>query len=342
MKKIFLAITISIYLQAVSAAEQVIHISIDGLYGSAIEILGDDSLPNFARMKDEGASTLAARTDVDFTDTLPNHTSQFTGRRVDAAFGGHGWWINFEVGTSVNLHTLAGQYITGIFDMVHDAGGLTSLFAGKDKFSVYVRSWDRTNGATDTNGVNNGKNKIDRYVLNADTATLVTDFIDDLKATVRQYAFIHIRDPDAAGHDNRWNWTVGSEYMNSIVGVDSYLGEILSFVESDINYKDSTTIILTSDHGGQENGFSHEPVTPESHIIPFYVWGDGVASGVNLYDVNVCSAAEPVGTTNPPYNVKLQPVRNGDAANLASRLLGFSTIPQSQIDTVVYLQNLDP
>jgi hypothetical protein len=176
-------------------------------------------------------------------------------------------------------------------------------------------------------------------VLNADTAALVTDFIDDLETTVRRYAFIHIRDPDAAGHDNNWNWTVGSEYMNSIVGVDSYLGEIISFVESDISYKDSTTVILTSDHGGQKNGLSHEPLAPESHIIPFYVWGHGVAPGVNLYDVNVCSAAKPAGTTNPPYNLTLQPIRNGDVANLTSRLLGLSTIPQSQIDTVVNLQN---
>ncbi len=327
---------IMLNIPAANAAERLIHISVDGLYADAIRILGPNRLPNFYRLSQEGVSTLAARTDFDYTDTLPNHASQLTGRPVKTA-AGHEWIINFDPGTPVTLHTLAKEYVASVFDRVHDAGKSTTLFASKDKFAVFDRSWNAIHGAADNDGIDNGPDKIDRYVFMRETGQLVSAFIADLQLSPRHYAFLHIRDPDSAGHSSAWDWTLGSDYMNSIIGVDVYLGQLLSLLDSDSNYRNKTVIILTSDHGGQEKATQHKPVSAESHVVPFYVWGAGVAANVSLYDLNRCTAQEPAAGDNPPHSATLQPIRNGDAANLAVGLLNLPAVSGSTIKTLRHI-----
>ena len=67
-------------------AERVIHVSIDGLRSDHVTPV---LMPNLTRLMAEGAWTLNARTDPAYTQTLPNHHSQFTGRPVYGAGGHH-------------------------------------------------------------------------------------------------------------------------------------------------------------------------------------------------------------------------------------------------------------
>jgi hypothetical protein len=59
-------------------------------------------------------------------------------------------------------------------------------------------------------------------------------------------------------------------------------------------------------------------------------------SGADLYALNPATRLNP-GTGRPDYSGPLQPVRNGEAANVALKLLGLGPVPGSTIDSA---QNL--
>src|SRR5262245_53960718 len=120
------------------AAEYVIHISVDGLHpGHLQRVVDAGEAPNFKRLETEGAWTANARTDFTHTITLPNHTCMLTGRPVLQPDGmpdtvHHGWTFNDNAPRTANLHTSGNQhagYIASVFDVVHDAGLSTALFA---------------------------------------------------------------------------------------------------------------------------------------------------------------------------------------------------------------------
>jgi len=104
--------------------QHVVLVSVDGLNPQAITQLGPQGAPTFYRLMSEGVSTLNARTVLEATQTLLNHTSMVTSRPVTAP-GGHGVTFNEDNGSTV--HVSAGEYCAGIFDVVHDAGGATAL-----------------------------------------------------------------------------------------------------------------------------------------------------------------------------------------------------------------------
>ena len=310
----------------VSAAERVILISVDGLRSDAITTLGEEALPNFYRMRSEGAFTDNARTDYDFTVTLPNHTCMVTGRPVNGP-DGHNWSANGK--PKQTLHDNKGAYVSGMFDVAHDAGLATALFASKGKFSLFDDSYNEINGAENAHG----RDKIDLYYSemsgSGDDAT-AQPTVDKLIAASAEQPYdlimLHMLDPDAVGHHSNW---MSEGYLNSVKRVDGMVGQVIEFVENDPKYAGKTTIILTADHGGFEGSHGKNDL-PEDYTIPFYVWGEDVPAAADLYEINQSTRQNP-GKSRPD-DTGPQPIRNGDTGNLALSLLGLPPIPGSTIN----------
>lgn len=331
-----LLVAVLLFASTAGAAEHVVHISVDGLHAGHLQRqIEAGQLPHFARLQREGAWTVNARTDHTWTVTLPNHTSMLTGRPVDRPDGmradvHHGYTQNGTPPRGTTLHgagNRAVDYVASTFDVVHDAGGTTALFASKEKFVLFTRSYDEHHGAPG----DHGRAKIDVSFLQSDgrpkpSATMQRRLLDDLRTRHPRYVFVHYAEPDAAGHAENWG---SRTWQRSVEAVDGYLGEILDLVDHDPEFRDRTVLVLTADHGGA--GKNHgDADDPDVFTIPVMVWGAGVASG-DLYAMNPDTRHDP-GTKRVGYDAARQPIRNVDTGNLALHLLGLGPIPGSLVN----------
>lgn len=318
-------------LTAPSTIDHVVVISVDGLRPELLLPPRLASLPSFARLL-QGPHTLDARTDAQITITLPNHVSMVTGRPMFGPYG-HNWTYNDTVlaaNVAITLHTNKGAYITSMFDVAHDAGISTSIAVTKTKFWLFEQSYGWSAGAPDTTSPDNGQAKIDLVLFAEHTDDIAGTIADRLRRqTKRSLDFVHLAAPDVAGHSYDWNIEAGSRYCASVAEVDHGLGLILEAIDGDAELRGHTAIILTADHGGGMPRKTHTDLScPINFHIPFVVWlGDGVAQS-DLLDLNPDRARlgrDEIGERD----AQSQPIRNGDAANLALELLGLPPIPGS-------------
>ncbi|NJO16040.1 MAG: sulfatase-like hydrolase/transferase [Thioploca sp.] len=326
------------FLAQAEMVEHVIIISFDGLRPDALTILGTNNLPAFYKVIQEGASTLNARSDYDKTETLPNHATMLTGQGV---MGPNGHKHDMNTDTGQTLHSVKGSYVSSFFDVAHDYGLKTALLASKDKFAVYSRSYDETNGALDLIDEDNGRDKIDIVALTekVDSITL-TNFISTINSSPPPHlTFLHFCGPDKTGHTSTttgWDVTLGSAYMNTIKQMDDYLQQVLD------NVPPKTVVIVTADHGGGETSSNRHDIPDKivNYTIPFLVWDNIGISQPNsdLYSLNTNDYLDP-GTGRPNYDQVQQPIRNGDVANLALSLLCLPNIPGSFIKGKLALNN---
>jgi hypothetical protein len=307
-----------------NAVDRVIAISIDGLNPRAIEELGPSRAPAFHRLMREGAYTLNARTVREQTLTLPNHTAMVTGRRVDDEHGGHGYTDNVDNGRTV--HQSAGHYVASVFDVVHDHGGSTAVFASKIKFNLYKRTWN-THGGPDRVGRNDGRAKIDRFTIDGDNTRLVAKLTAELRRSPREFTFVHLSLPDRVGHSRGF---MGKQYLDAMERTDRLLGRILDAVAARPALRRHTLVLLTADHGGSGGPTHYAPSDLQNFRIPFMAWGPGVAAGRNLYGLNPDFRSP--GDSRSSYRGK-QPIRNADLANLVTDALDLPRVPGSEFDS---------
>lgn len=305
--------------RATPDATWVLAISVDGLRGDVITRLGEAGAPNLTRLLREGASTLNARSAHEATITLPNHTSMLTGVPVDPRHSGHGVTYNDDLGAVV--HEAAGRYVPSVFDVVHDHGGRTALFATKDKFDVLARTWNEA-GAADRIGRDDGREKIDDYQQTG-VRRAVGAAVRAIRRDPATFTFLHLNNPDAVGHGYGFD---SAEYDQAVRDVDRHLGRILAAVDRSARQHPSSSprVILTADHGGDGAGHGDADV-PGNYTVPLVVWGPGITTG-DLYLIGTMYT-DP-GTVNPDYTGP-QPLRNGQLANLSLALLELPPVPGS-------------
>lgn len=280
----------------------VLAISVDGLNPDVLEA-HPGRFPALRRLLTEGAATLNARTAVEKTVTLPNHTGMLTGRRIDAAQGGHGLlWNDSRPEQRVPG---AGRGVASIFTQAARADLDTALFTGKEKFGTFDTSWP-----------------IEEYVYEEDHTDLAEAVAEDLRTEDRDLTFLHLALTDEVGHRRGF---MTPAYRQAVDEVDRTLADLLEVVEEDPELQDDTVLVLTSDHGGlgREHG---DPESIENYRVPFVVWGAGVAAG-DLYELN--PGYRDPGDGQPAYGGP-QPIRNMDLANLVVALLDLKAVPGSE------------
>ncbi len=295
--------------EAAGAAEpKVLVISLDGFNPTALRTLGRSGTPHLHRLFREGAGTKNARTQVEQTVTLPNHTSMVTGRRITAAEGGHGVTWNVEIPDST-VQEAAGEDVASVFTGVKDAGGTTALFSTKEKFRLFTRSWP---------------DAVDRTTIRLERdGALVRAARNDLADTQRTFTFVHLGLADETGHTEGW---MSQEYLQAIKRLDHLVGTLMATIE-DTPGLESTVLVLTADHGGVPGSKSHSIETRlNNYRIPFVIWGAGVDHG-DLYAMNPETRADP-GDDRVLFD-GTQPVRNGEVANVALDLLALPAVTDS-------------
>ncbi len=288
----------------------VILISFDGLRSDAITALGQDNTNVFYQMIKEGASTLNARTDYDYTVTLPNHACMITGYPVVGSYGHH---LTDNTLVNKTIHDFAGRHIFSIFDVLHQNNRRSAMLASKLKFHIYEHSFP-----------------IDIVSLtDQDDLKTLEVFQKLTDEGLPDFVFMHFAGADHVGHHKGWKIGAHSSYMNEVRNLNGYLQIVFNGIRSKAVLKDSTVIIITSDHGGEGLGHSDKN-NFHDYTIPFIIWGKPVAKGVDLYRINRDRCKDP-SNKRIAYGDSDQPIRNGDAANLALFVLGLPSVEGSTI-----------
>lgn len=239
----------------------VVVISIDGLRPDAIERHGATTLQRLMR---EGSATLAARTIVP-AKTLPSHTSMLTGVPPSV----HGvTWNTDRTGAGADAEGPASDSlrVPTVFAVAHAAGAHTAAFSSKAKFRTL-----HTPGSLDYA-------QAPRWSWVPWGAQRTSE---DAAAYIRrarpELLFVHIGEPDYAGHAIGWTSAV---YGENVRIADRAVARVVAAAD-DAYGPGGYTLLVTADHGGQ--GRSHG-VRNDSldRTIPWIAHGRAVRAGTTI------------------------------------------------------------
>jgi predicted AlkP superfamily pyrophosphatase or phosphodiesterase len=232
----------------------VVLVTVDGLRPDAIAAA---PAPNLQQALQAGASTLGARS-VTPPETLPAHVSIATALPPAR----HGVSTNKELGRPVEAAT--------IFSQVRAAGGHTALYHGKSKLMDIARpdSIDRRLGP--------GRGEADWR--RGASRNLVDHFAREFAEQGFAFAWLHLREPDLAGHKDRW---MGAAYLTAVREADAALGALMRALAQDPRGA-QTALLLTSDHGGDQQ--AHWGESAADFVVPWLCVVPGVPGGTQLPD----------------------------------------------------------
>ncbi|MDR5683620.1 MAG: alkaline phosphatase family protein [Armatimonadota bacterium] len=251
MLLLILVLAASAGAQSPQRLRAVVVISIDGLRGDAAEAL----LP--PALRSAGAVTFRARTVVP-SSTLPAHASMLTGWDVAGHGVRHNNWRKGDAYVGVPT----------VMEIATRAGMGAEMIVAKLKLEIFARP---------------GSVRLFRYLpyprYRADgVLRQAAERLGHRPALL----FVHVADPDDAGH--RWSW----ESHNYRESVRRSLEALAGFLEGASRSGIPLTVIVTSDHGGL--GRRHGGARPEEVTIPWLVFGSHVRAGgtisqaVRIYD----------------------------------------------------------
>ena len=225
-------------------------VSIDGLRPDAIEKYGASTLQRLMR---EGSYTLSGRT-IDPSKTLPSHTSMLTGQPPER----HGvLWNNVATADAESIE------LPNVFGLARARGYSTAAFFSKAKFQPL-----QVAGTLDYSQAPGG------WFGRWSSARTVSDVSEYLVRARPNVLFVHLTDPDAAGHSAGW-MTAG--YGRAVLEADRAVSRLIALAAQAFG-AGNFSVIVTADHGG--HGTSHGSDDPRDVTIPWIAWGQGVKPGL--------------------------------------------------------------
>lgn len=227
-------------------ADHVIIISIDGGKPSVMQ---KSRMPVLMDLMKTGTGTWEART-IFPSSTLPSHTSMLTGV---GPFKHHVLWNEWMPQRGI-------VPVPTVFSLAKAQKLSTAMIAAKQKFvHLYLPG------------------SLDAFMLPGSKADAVAraaaSYIRERKPNL---LFVHFADPDSAGHGSGWG---SPEQVKAFENVDAGLGLIREAINS-AGIASRCVVIISADHGGHDK--SHGSDSPEDMIIPWVVWGAGVAPGAKI------------------------------------------------------------
>ena len=228
------------------AARRVILVSVDGLRADAAERYGAPTLLKLAR---EGASSTTART-VAPSLTTPAHLSLLSGVSPET----HGIW-----GEDV-FFTPQMAALDPLFRHAGRAGLRAEAFISR---GGPLASFEQALQCKLAFG-------LDALTLvEPDGMRLAGAAVPALRDPGVELIFIHVSDPDVAGHGHGWS---SPEYREAVLRADSALARVVQEVDA------GTLLIVVSDHGGggDYGDHLHGSEAPNDMTIPLILWGSRV------------------------------------------------------------------
>lgn len=242
-----LALTLSTF--PALAAPRAQHVFIVSFDGGKPEVMQRSPMPLTLEMAKSGAATWNAQT-VFPSITLTSHISMLTG--VGPAKHGILWneWI--PIFGLVKVPT--------VFDLAHQNGYTTALFAGKAKFRHL-----------------NVPGTLDKFQIPSYSAKIVAQAAAKYIIEERpNLCFIHFADSDGAGHQFGWGTP---EQIRAFADEDAALQTLRAAVKS-AGIEKQSVFILSADHGGHDK--THGSNSPADMTIPWIVWGNAVKPGFEI------------------------------------------------------------
>jgi len=184
------------------------------------------------------------------------------------------------------------------------------IITSKDKLAVLGDCTDENWKGKYTPSVNSG---IDGMGLGSgyrnDSLTLKTA-IEILKQDHPNIVLINFRQPDYSGHSGIWN-----DYVEGVRKTDEYVYRMWQFLQNDRNYKNTTALFVTNDHGRHldnvTDGFaSHGDDCDGCRHLNFFACGPDFRKGtiLNVFNEQIdipVTIAEILRFTLPNSNGKV-------------------------------------
>jgi arylsulfatase A-like enzyme len=229
--------------------QHVVLVSIDGLRPDAIDAFDAVTLQQLMR---EGSYSLAANT-INPSKTLPSHTSMLTGEGPDRH---HVLWNNVASAERDEIE------LPNVFSVARKQGYTTAAFFSKAKFGPLQlpETLDYSQAPGGWFGKWSG-------------ARTVRDVAEYLVEGRPNLLFVHLTDPDSAGHRHGW---MSAPYGDAVRSADTAVKHLLTAADKAFG-RGNFSVIVTADHGG--HGTNHGSDDPRDVLIPWIAWGRGVKSG---------------------------------------------------------------